>query len=145
MGGKGQGKMEEGRKELKGVRYANVGVGPDWARVWTFPVGRKELERELAVLCKRQRERTSKEKERGEEKEKESARDIVADQHREEEGRDTASRVGRISSNSQKFMAGASTYEQEVLHPGPTGSGAVRFTQRRQESEEKYERRALSR
>lgn len=37
-----------------------------------------------------------------------------------EEGR-IASRVGRIASNSQKFMAGASTYEQEVLHPGPTG------------------------
>lgn len=32
-----------------------------------------------------------------------------------------ASRVGRIGSNSQKFMAGASTYEQEVLLPGPWG------------------------
>lgn len=29
--------------------------------------------------------------------------------------------MGRIGSNSQKFMAGASTYEQEVLLPGPWG------------------------
>lgn len=29
--------------------------------------------------------------------------------------------MGRIASNSQKFMAGASTYEQEVLLPGPWG------------------------
>lgn len=31
-----------------------VGVGPDWARVWTFPVGRKKLER-MGTLWNREK------------------------------------------------------------------------------------------
>lgn len=78
-------------------------MGPDWARVWTFPVGRKK------------RERVHGDRE-------ESVRDI-RETTTGEEGR-IASRVGRIGSRSEKFMAGASTYEREVLHPGPTGRGS---------------------
>lgn len=118
--GRGGRTREEKRKgELKGSRYASVGVGPDWARVSTrFSgagiAGTREENRER----KRKREKAETERER---RTKRRIREILERKRVQSERGAIASRVGRIASNSQKFMAGASTYEQEVLLPGPWG------------------------
>lgn len=109
---------EEKRKgELKGSRYASVGVGPDWARVSTRFSG-AGIAGTREKKQKRERKRKRAECEANEEEDK---RDIGEKGSLVRERRPIAFRVGRIASNSQKFMAGASTYEQEVLLPGPWG------------------------
>lgn len=49
-------KKKKDRREigLKGVRYASVGVGPDWARVWTLPVGREKQTKQTVDREKRE-------------------------------------------------------------------------------------------
>lgn len=82
-----------------------VGVGPDWARVWTFPVGRKKLER-MGTLWNREK--------------KDGIKDIRGTT-REEGRQDPCPGWAGSVRTLKNLWAGASTYEQEVLHPGPTG------------------------
>lgn len=97
---------EEEKKELKGVRYASVGGGSRLGACPDVPRGQRGAANEGP----------------GEAGSLGRIRDIRGTTIR---GKKVGSRpwVGRIASNSQKFMAGASTYEREVLLPGSTGLG----------------------
>lgn len=98
----------------------SVGVGPDWARVWTFLVGRKK--RTGGYIVEYSKERRYKRHSRN--------------QRRRKAG--PASRVGRFGSNSQKFMTRRFDLRARGAIPGSYRSRKIYATPHRRKV--KYER-----
>lgn len=122
------GRMKEGKREceLKGPRYASVGVGPDWTRVSTFlRCSEHEMQQHEG---KRQREKADRV--RGEWREGWDKRDI-GEKGRESSPREVRSRPGWAGSvRTLKNLWPALRPTSKRCYSRVLGAGTVRFTQR---------------